>query len=249
VDAVNDDDDNGQSSSAVSTEGDVTDPPSESVDDPLSAPHVNDDPALGPVGVEPRSRTRLVLTVLVLVVLLAAGTGLLIVNSERNDLQERNEQLEESLRIARGDAGAQIELLEDENTELRQRVTDLEAELATATSDLSSARTEADDLSDRLDERRQQRDEALEEVEELEDQLAEIGSRFAPMPVLIGAEIDAAEEFADEIGAELLVEEVAPTNVIARPGAIIEQLPIDGTTVLPGTVIWVQVYTPASNED
>jgi cell division protein FtsB len=244
VDPVSDDDDTGPSSSAVTTEPDAPEPPSR------DGPADPDDPAAdADVRVEKRSRARLILSVVVLVAFLAVGARLLIVTGERNDLQERTEQLEESLRIARGDAGAQIELLEDENSALQERVTDLETEFTNATSELESTRAEADDLAERLDERRTERDEAREQVEELEDQLDEIGSRFEPMPVLIGSELDAAEEFADEIGAELLVEEVAPSNVIARPGAIIEQLPIDGTVVLPGTVIWVQVYVPDNGDE
>jgi septal ring factor EnvC (AmiA/AmiB activator) len=235
VDSISDDDDTDRSSSAVSTDVDTA---------PGAASTPDDD-----VQVERPLRARVILSVVVLVAFLAVGTRLLMVTSERNDLQERTEQLEESLRIARGDAGAQIEMLEDENSALQAQVADLESQLATITTEFDSVRAEADDLAQRLDERRAERDEALEQVEELEDQLDEIGPRFAPMPLLVGSELDAAEEFADEIGAELLVEEVAPTNVIARPGAIIEQLPLDGTTVLPGTVIWVQVYTPDNGDD
>lgn len=167
---------------------------------------------------------------------------------DRDDLRTRIEELDESLRIARGDAGAQIEQLESENSERAEQVEELLSILDVTSSDLETVRAETTDLAARLDERRAERDEAVARVEELEAELAEIGPRFELMPVLVGAELLVAEEFADELGLDLLVEEVAPGNVIARPGAIIEQLPIDETVILPGTVIWVQVYTPDEDD-
>lgn len=195
-----------------------------------------------------RSRLLMVLAVVAVVALAVGAFRIVTLTSDRSSLQERVEQLEESLRIARGDAGAQIEQLEAEVEALTERIAVLEDALSATTSDLDGARDEIDDLTARLDERRAERDELQEQIEELQDIVDVVGTDVALMPDLFGVPIDDVVELADELRVELVVVEVAPNNVIARPGDVIEQLPIEDTPLLPGSVVWVEVYTPDNDE-
>lgn len=184
--------------------------------------------------------------VVALVVLAAIGIGAFRVvqlSGERNDLQTRNDELAESLRVARGDAGEQIEALETDVAELTEQLAVADASIETASTDLTDALAERDGLIDLLTERTDELNVQTERADDLDAQLTELGGRVEPMPDVVGADLATVEEFATDIGATLLVDEVAPGNVIARPGAVIEQRPAEGTAIVSGSVIWVQVFT------
>lgn len=195
------------------------------------------------------SRTRIVIAVVAVLVVALGALRIVTLTNDRSSLQEQVEQLEESLRIARGDAGAQIEQLEAEVAVLDDRIADLESALVSTTGDLDDARADVDDLTARLDERRAERDELQEQIDELQEIVDIVGTEVTLMPDLFGVSIDEVTELAEELRIELVVVEVAPSNVIARPGDVIEQLPLEDTPLLPGSVVWVEVYTPDNGED
>ena len=195
------------------------------------------------------SRTRIVIAVVAVLVVALGALRIVTLTNDRSSLQEQVEQLEESLRIARGDAGAQIEQLEADVAVLDDRIADLESALVSTTGDLDDARADVDDLTARLDERRAERDELQEQIDELQEIVDIVGTEATLMPDLFGVSIDEVTELAEELRIELVVVEVAPSNVIARPGDVIEQLPLEDTPLLPGSVVWVEVYTPDNGED
>lgn len=164
-------------------------------------------------------------------------TGVWLISSRSAALSEVD-RLQNKLEISRGDAGAEIESLETEIDDL--------------TSDLDALRSEFDAITET-------RETELEELERVSDELSAatqenatlsaalgvIGDlEIALMVDLTGSGLELAQEFADLHGATLIFETVAPGNLIARPGAIVDQLPIAGTPVIPGSVIWVQVFSP-----
>lgn len=164
-------------------------------------------------------------------------TGLWLAGS-RSAAQAEVERLREKLEISRGDAGAEIE--------------SLETEIATLSTERDALRSEVDTLTET-------RETELEELERVSEELqvfteenaalsATLGiigeSEITLLVDLTGSGLELAQEFADLHGATLIIETVAPGNLIARPGAIVDQLPIAGTPVIPGSVIWVQVFSP-----
>jgi outer membrane murein-binding lipoprotein Lpp len=200
------------------------------------------DPTTGPR--PKRNWGRVVLAVLAVLAVVLGAFRIVTLTSERDELQQDVERLEESLRIARGDAGAQIEELEGEVEQLDATVAALLADLETTTSELGASRDEVDDLTSRLDERRAERDALQEQIDELTEIVDLVGTEVTPMPDLLGVPIADVEELAEELAVELVVVESQPTNVIARPGDVIDQLPLLDTPLLPGSVVWVEVYTP-----
>ena len=213
-----------------------TDQPAETVE------AVPGDPTTGP---QPsRNWGRVVLAVLAVLAVVLGAFRIVTLTSERDELQQDTEQLEESLRIARGDAGEQIDELEGEVERLDATISALVTDLEIATEELESSRAEVDDLTTRLDERRAERDELQEQIDELTEIVDLVGTEVTPMPDLLGVPIADVEELAEELGVELVVVESQPTNVIARPGDVIEQLPLLDTPLIPGSVVWVEVYTP-----
>lgn len=164
-------------------------------------------------------------------------TGVWLASSRSAALSEV-ERLQNKLEISRGDAGAEIESLESDIDDL--------------TSDLDSLRSEFDASSEarisELEELERINEEirlAAQENATLSAALGLIGDlEIALMVDLTGSGLELAREFADLHGATLIFETAAPGNMIARPGAIFSQIPIAGTPVIPGSVIWVQVFSP-----
>lgn len=196
-----------------------------------------------------RSRRGIVVAVALAIVAIVGGVAIADLVRDRADQRERVAELSESLRIARGDAGAQIEQLEAEVAASDERIAELEGALADTTGDLAGARDEIADLTARLDERRAERDELQEQIDELQAIVDVVGTEVELMPDLFGVPIDDVRELADELGYQLVVVETAPSNVIARPGDVIEQLPLEDTPLLPGSVVWVEVYTPDNDDE
>jgi HAMP domain-containing protein len=183
---------------------------------------------------EPPIRRKVVAAALAL---LLGVTGVWLAASRSSALSEV-ERLQKKLEISRGDAGVEIEALEAEISELSRELNVLRTEAATLSADLEAAEIEREQISEELAL-------AIERNTALEATLAVIGDlEIALMPDLSGSGLELARAFAEDNGATLIFEMVAPGNLIARPGAIIEQLPIAGTPVIPGTVIWVQVFSP-----
>jgi regulator of replication initiation timing len=191
-----------------------------------------------------RRRLRAFVAVLAVVGLLGGGAiAWLIV--ERNDLRERNAALSESLDIARGDAGEQIEQLEAANAALAQQVAELEQALADSRQELDDLRVENEELSTELAAVGEELVVSQEAVTELQATIDAVGELITPMPDLVGSTLAEVEAFADEIEAELVVELARPPGVISPPDAVIEQRPAEDVTLVPGSVIWVQVYAAA----
>lgn len=183
---------------------------------------------------ESEARRRLLSGVLALVL---GITGVWLLSS-RSDARDEAERLREKLETSRGDAGAEIEALEGEVEQLTAAVAATEAEREEL-----RARTQAD--AESLTALEETLADLREEVDLLREVLAGVGENgIAVMPELTGVGVELATEFAEGAGAELVVESAAPGNVIARPGAIIDQLPLPGTVVIPGSVVWVRVFSP-----
>ncbi len=164
-------------------------------------------------------------------------TGLWLAGS-RSAAQAEAERLREKLEISRGDAGAEIESLETEIATLSTERDALRSEVDTLTETRETELEELERVSDELSA-------ATQENATLSAALGVIGDlEIALMVDLTGSGLELAQEFADLHGATLIFETVAPGNLIARPGAIVDQLPIAGTPVIPGSVIWVQVFSP-----
>lgn len=186
------------------------------------------------MGVESEARRRLLSGLLALVIGIA-GIGLL---SSRSAAREEAERLREKLEISRGDAGAEIEALEGE-------VEQLTAALAAAEADREELRARTQTDADTVATLEETLAELRAEQALLKEVLAGVGENGIEfMPELTGVGVELATEFAETAGAELVIETAAPGNVIARPGAIIDQLPLPGTVVIPGTVVWIRVFSP-----
>jgi cell division protein FtsB len=172
----------------------------------------------------------------------ALAVGLAVIGlwliSSRADARAEVERLEKKLEISRGDAGAEIEALEAEISGLAEELTTLRSEFDTLIDTRAAELAEFERISEELSL-------ATEENATLSAALGAIGDlEIALMVDLTGSGLELAQEFADQNGATLMFETVSPGNLIARPGAIIDQLPIPGTPVIPGSVIWVQVFSP-----
>jgi cell division protein FtsB len=166
-----------------------------------------------------------------------AVIGLWLIIS-RADARAEVERLEKKLEISRGDAGAEIEALEAEISGLAEELTALRSEFDTLNDTRADELAEFERISEELSL-------ATEENATLSAALGVIGDlEIALMADLTGSGLELAQEFADQNGATLMFEMVSPGNLIARPGAIVDQLPIPGSPVIPGSVIWVQVFSP-----
>jgi predicted RNase H-like nuclease (RuvC/YqgF family) len=164
-------------------------------------------------------------------------TGLWLVNS-RSEARSEVERLQKKLEISRGDAGAEIEALESQILGLEESLDDLRTDFDNLTEERTKELAQQEMTADELAI-------ARDEIATLSAALGIIGETdIALMPDLSGSGLELAQEFADIHGATLIFETVSPGNLLARPGAIVEQLPIPGTPVIPGSVIWVQVFSP-----
>ncbi len=172
-----------------------------------------------------------------MIALVVVVTGIWLITSRSSARTEVN-RLQKKLEISRGDAGTEIEALEAEISALSSELSGLRTEVSTLSGDLAAAEVDLQRVSEELAtaiERNAALAATIELIGELEITL---------MPDLSGSGLALAQAFADDNGATLIFETVSPGNLIARPGAIIDQLPIAGTPVLAGTVIWVQVFSP-----
>lgn len=201
-------------------------------------PHVDDQV---PVTVRPRRRVRAWGAVAIVVVVALAALAW----KDRSDLSAEVDRLQTKLDETRGDASEQINDLED-------RVDELEAELDARTSDLEGAagelsaeRSTVAELDAQLGERADELAAASARIEELEADRARFGDAAAPMPDLLGTTLDDATAFADEVGADLVVQRVDPPNVIARPGTIIAQRPAEDVMIVPGAPVIIELFEPA----
>lgn len=153
---------------------------------------------------------------------------------DRNRQSAEVERLRDKLEAFRGDASAEIEQLETDNSALTEQL-----EAALETRDDLEAKTV--DLSERLDEATSRADSAASIIEQY-GELAGPSGRIEIMPDLLGATRDDAEAFAEAAGAILVVSTSEPTNVIARPDTIIEQVPEPGTAVVAGAAVWIDIF-------
>lgn len=173
---------------------------------------------------------------------LITGTLIFSMNRDRNDLRTQNNALRRSLEIARGDAGEQIQQLEDANADLTDRIAELLDELVETQLRIDEISDERDLISDELSTTSEELVAEQELVADLESQFEAVGAPIVPMPDLLGRPIEEAQEFADELDAVLLVQYARPAGVISPPDTVIDQLPAEGITVVPGSVVWIQVY-------
>lgn len=193
----------------------------------------------------PRRRLRRVVLAFAAVAAIGAVTAGLSIRglvNDRADLRDENEALRTALEIARGDAGTQIDLLEESVAELERQRDELSSALSDTEGRLDAALTDADQLNSALAATAEELTAEQELAAELAAELDAVGAVVAPMPDLLGLPLEDAEAFAADVGAVLLTELARPTGVISPPGKVIEQLPAEGVTVVPGSVIWVQVY-------
>jgi hypothetical protein len=158
--------------------------------------------------------------------------------AERNRLANELGQTEDKLELARGDAGAEIEALERNNNLLT-------GQLDEATTALERTEAQLDAATDELTTQLDAFDAATERADAYQRAVGDL-DQLVPMPDLLGRGVEDAEEFAKAHGAVLKIEIADPSNIIALPGAIIEQLPAVNTVILAGSVIWIQVYVPGS---
>lgn len=233
-------------SSRPTSESDTLDDEAGEPDDAAGEP--DDEVPSGPASTEPeqqgRSWGKVGIAVAMVVALVLGGFRIIALTSERDDLTDEVAALEESLRLARGDLGGQIEQLEEDNAELTEQTEQLQALFTEAVGDLSEALSQIERLDEQLADRRAEIDALTEQIAELQGIVDITGTEIELMPDLLGTPIEEVRELTAELGLELVELEVAPGNVIARPGDVIEQLPLEETPLLPGSVIWVEVFTP-----
>jgi hypothetical protein len=160
---------------------------------------------------------------------------------DRNRQSAEIDRLTTKLEVIRGDASAEIAQLEASNLELDEAL-----EVITAERDrLAAALSQSEE---RLGTTETQLEEATRELQQARALLAELDALVGPdgeivrMPDLLGATVAEASEFAESVGAVLVVTTAEPTNVIARPDTIIAQLPEAETALVPGSVISVEVF-------
>lgn len=217
------------------------DTPEHDEDPPSDTP-----PALAATEPEQQGRSwgTVAIAVAIVVALVLGGFRIISLTAERDDLTDEVAALEESLRLARGDLGGQIDQLEEDNAELTEQTERLQALFIEAVADLSEALTEIEQLEEQLADRRTEIEALTEQIAELQEIVDITGTDIELMPDLLGTPIEEVRELSAELGLELVELEVAPGNVIARPGDVIEQLPLEETPLLPGSVVWVEVFTP-----
>jgi septal ring factor EnvC (AmiA/AmiB activator) len=178
----------------------------------------------------PTDRTRL--TLAIAAVMLIALFGWIAL--DRNRQSAEVERLTDKLEAFRGDASAEIEQLESENS----AITDELERTAQTRDELES---QVADLSGLLEQANAEIESNAAIIEQYAD-LAGPSGRIEIMPDLLGETVEEAEAFAELAGATLVVSTSDPTNVIARPDTIIEQVPAAGTAVVAGAAIWVDVF-------
>jgi septal ring factor EnvC (AmiA/AmiB activator) len=178
----------------------------------------------------PTDRSRLTLAIAAAVLIVLFGWTAL----DRNRQSAEVERLTNKLEAFRGDASAEIEQLESENLAIAD-------ELARTTSARDELESQVADLSGLLEQATAEVESNAAIVEQY-DELAGPSGRIEIMPDLLGETVEAAEAFAETAGATLVVTTSEPTNVIARPDTIIEQIPAAGTAVVAGAAIWVDVF-------
>ncbi len=153
---------------------------------------------------------------------------------DRNRQSAEVDRLRDKLEAFRGDASAEIEQLETVNSALSEQL-----DAALEASDELEANNAA--LVERLDEATARAESAAAIVEQY-GELAGPSGRIEIMPDLLGGTREEAEAFAEAAGAILVVSTSEPTNVIARPDTIIEQIPSPGTAVVAGAAIWIDIF-------
>lgn len=140
---------------------------------------------------------------------------------------------------AQEEVAGQLQALEAANAELQQQA--------------AAGQTTAAELQASLDALTAERDQALadlaasqEVVATLEDSLAAIDDAFAFTESLVGTQLAAAEDWAENRGLRLVTNEVpAPDGDDVDEGTVLTQAPDPGTPLLPGSVVYVEVVGPA----
>lgn len=178
----------------------------------------------------PTERSRLALAIAAAVVIALFGWIAL----DRNRQSAEVERLRDKLEAFRGDAGAEIEQLETDNSVLSQQ-------LDAAIDARENLEATAADLSERLDEATARAESSAAIVEQY-GEFAGPSGQIEIMPDLLGSTREEAEAFAQAAGAVLVVSTSEPTNVIARPDTIIEQVPAPGTAIVAGAAIWIDIF-------
>lgn len=144
----------------------------------------------------------------------------------------------DAARAAQEEVAGQLQALEAANAELQQQV--------------AAGETSAAELQASLDALTAERDQALadlaasqEVVATLEDSLAAIDDAFAFTESLVGTQLAAAEDWAENRGLRLIATEVpAPDGDDVDEGTVLTQAPDPGTPLLPGSVVYVEVVGP-----
>jgi hypothetical protein len=148
---------------------------------------------------------------------------------------------------------ARLDELEAANTVLGERVDELEAAnagLSARGQILELAAAEAEQARDAAI---GERDQALADLETarstiatLEESLTAIDEAFSSTEALVGAQISEVRAYADNRQLQLVERETTelPPGMSppVAPGTVVVQAPEPGTPVLPGSVVFVEVY-------
>lgn len=180
---------------------------------------------------------------IVAAILAVAVIGATWLLAERTRLSSEVAEVRQQLEVARGDAGAEIAALEKANADLSTDLAESSAARDLAEDELAGRNAVVEGLRTELDDSRARAAADLERLEAYERLLGS-AEALVTMPDLEGLSLADAEALAAAVGATLLTEQAAPSNVIARPGTIIAQLPAVGTALVQGSVIWIQVFAP-----
>jgi cell division protein FtsB len=157
------------------------------------------------------------------------------------------------------EAQAQIEQLSAANQELTGQVDGLQQQNEQLNAQVEELAATNAELVDQVEELTAQRDQAVEElaaaqdlIANLEDSLNAIDDTFTVTENLVGTQVTAAQDYAENRQLELIVAETStlpPGTPAAAPGTVLEQAPQPGVPVPAGSVLWVQVYVEDDNGD
>lgn len=139
---------------------------------------------------------------------------------------------------------ADLETLRAENAELTTQLAEGSGAGAELTQQVEALTGQVEALTAERDQLQGELEAAQGVIANLEASLAEIDETFTLIEDLVGTQLAAAEDYAENRQLQLVVTETAtePDSGPVDPGTIVNQAPQAGVPVAPGSVLYVEVF-------
>ncbi|MEX1104634.1 MAG: PASTA domain-containing protein [Ilumatobacteraceae bacterium] len=155
-------------------------------------------------------------------------------------------ELEVQVAAASGNDGALVATLQQQLADATARADAAEAQVAEVQAKLDQATTDLATVTAERDALVAERDALLQQVADLQAQLSGITSQVIATPDFTGQQQVAVEEFVRLNSLVLVVQEVDVVDgTPLEPGAVVAQVPAQGTPLVKGAAVVITVYTPA----